>query len=201
MQQPTIDEILSGSRPHFTPSLATEAALDALVLETRSGASKSPRNRRRGLWLVPASVLGVAALTAGALVVDHYTRVELPVAIEYTSRSGEFVECTATIQGGSFFSPKPEAVIDYYTNHDFTGVGQQIYEYALVLSGEAPGSAEVLPDSVAWLPDENFEPYSFPEAFSDSMVSFLLIDVVNELGLGNVSGDADLRSDCAGQLR
>ena len=105
------------------------------------------------------------------------------------------------IEGGSFFAPKPTEVIDYYKSHDFTGVGQRIYDYALVLTGDTQGTWDVLPDSAGGLPDDDFQ-YSDEAALSHSMSLFLVWDVVLELGLEDVSGGvgAELSSDCTGQL-
>lgn len=200
MNTPTIDEVLSRSSPSVAPSIATEAALDALVLETRdAGTHRHATRRRRAAWLIPGAVLAVGALTAGAVVVDRYTRVDVPIAIEYTTDTGLTVTCTANIEGGSFFAPKPAEVIDYYKTHDFTGIGQRVYDYALVLAGDREGTPDVLPRSVAWIPDEDWTGYPDDAALSQSLVSFLLIDVTLDLGLEG-SGGADLRSDCTGPL-
>ena len=64
----SVDEVLSGSSPTFVPSVSTEAALDALVLEARSAALAARKShRRKALWLVPGAILAVGALTAGAV--------------------------------------------------------------------------------------------------------------------------------------
>ena len=203
MGKPTVDDLLSGSSPAFATSVATEAALDALVFETRAASieRRTPR-RRRALWLVPGAFVAVGALTAGAVVIDEYLRVDVPIAIEYTTDTGITVECTAQIRGGTFFAPKPTEVIDYYKSHDFTGVGQRIYDYALVLAGDTEGTSHVLPDSAnGLLPEEDFS-YDDQAALDHSMVLFLLWDVVQELGLEDVSGGvgAELSSDCTGPL-
>ena len=202
MGKPTVDELLSESSPLFAPSVATEAALDALVLETRSASvERRMPQRRRSLWLVPGVVAAVGALTAGAVVVDDYLRVDVPIAIEYTTDTGITVECTANIDGGTFFAPKPTDVIDYYKSHDFTGVGQRIYDYALVLAGDTEGTPDVLPNSAGGLPDGDFR-YSDQAALSHSMSLFLVWDVLLDLGLDDVSGGvgAALGSDCTGRL-
>lgn len=202
MGKPTVDELLSGSSPSFAPSVATEAALDALVLETKSASvDRRTSRRRRTLWLVPGIFVAVGALTAGAVVVDNYLRVDVPIAIEYTTDTGITVECTANIDGGTFFAPKPSEVIDYYKSHDLTGIGQRIYDYALVLTGDTQGTWEALPNSAGGLPDDDFQ-YSDRAAFSHSMNLFLVWDVLLDLGLDDVSGGvgAELSSDCTGQL-
>ena len=201
MNKPTVDDLLLGSGPSFAPSVATEAALDALVLETRdAGSSTRSSHRRRALWLVPTVLLAAGALTAGAVVVDQNFRVNVPVAIHYTTDTGVEVDCTATIGGGSFFAPKPAEVVNYYKTHDFSGDGQRIYDYALVLAGDRPATPDVFPDSSIWAPGAEMPGYDDTSAFSQSMVDFLLLDVTIELGLDGGSGGADLTSDCTGKL-
>jgi len=198
MTKPTVDDLLTGSGPRFESSVATEAALDALVLQARD--AKPAATKRPALWLMPAAMLTAGALTAGAIVVDQYLHVDVPIAIEYTTDTGVTVACTVQIEGGSFFSPQPAEVMNYYKNHNFTGTGQKIYDYALVLTKDRQGTRALLPKSVDWLPDDDFVAYSDKTALNDSMVSFLLLDVVIDLGLGDTSGDANLSSDCTGQL-
>lgn len=54
MSKRSVEELLSGSSPTFAPTVATEAALDALVLEARSaGLGKEKTRRRQALWLIP----------------------------------------------------------------------------------------------------------------------------------------------------
>jgi len=197
VNKPDLDELLAGSRPAFAPKIATEAALDALVFETKNAGGRT--RTRRALWLVPAAALAAGALTAGAVVVDQYTRIDVPVAIEYTTDTGVHVECTANIEGGNFFSPQPAAVINRYKTYNFTGVGQRIYDYAVVLTGDEVGTSAVLPDSSEWLPDASFPGYSEELALSHSMGSFLLLDPAIELNL-NGNTEAELTSDCAGLL-
>ena len=208
MPKHNVDEILAGSRPAFTSSVATEAALDALVAETRvaAGSRRLPR-RRKALWLVPGSILAVGALTAGAVAVDGLTRIETPIPVSYVTDTGVTVSCTATIES-SYFSPRFTEVSTYYGNADFTtsGLGQRIYEYALVLAGDKAGTPGDLPQSVqstAQIPGiGDQQPLEDESALSVSMLEFIVMDVSDELGLpaGTVSGWAEIDSDCDGQL-
>ena len=168
MSKRSIDEVLSGSSPTFVPSVATEAALDALVLESRNaGCRRRATHRKRLLWLVPGAVVAVSALTAGAVVVDHMTRLDVPIAVEYTTDTGVTVSCTAHI-ASSLFSPRLSEVTEYYKTHQFAadGVGQRIYNYALVLAGEKVGTPADLPSSVGWLPGDGSSPRSLHAATS-----------------------------------
>lgn len=208
MRKRSVDEILSGSSPTFVPSVATEAALEALVLESRTAAAgRRPRHRRSLLWLVPGAVVAVGALTAGAVVVaDQMTRLDVPIAVEYTTDTGVTVSCTARI-ASSLFSPRLAEVTDYYKTHEFAadGIGQRIYNYALVLTGERQGSPADLPTSVGWLPGDGSSPDWRPQparsALTESMLNFIVLDVENELGLAAGSGGAaEMQTDCTGRL-
>lgn len=207
MSKRTVDEVLSGSSPTFVPSVATEAALDALVLESRNaGADRGQRHRKRLLWLVPGAVVAVGALTAGAVVADQMTRLDVPIAVEYTTDTGVTVSCTAHI-ASSLFSPRLAEVTEYYKTHEFAadGIGQRIYNYALVLTGERTGTPADLPNSVGWLPGDGsspeWEPQSARSALTESMLDFIVLDVENELGLAaGRGGAAEMQTDCTGQL-
>ena len=204
MGKPTVDELLSGSGPSFAPSVATEEALDALVLETKAArVERRTSRRRRALWLVPGVFVAVGALTAGAVVVEQYLSVDVPIAIEYTTDTGVTVACTAHV-GASFFAPKGAEVIEYYQTHDFSGLGQQVYDYALVLHGERPSTPDVLPKSFVWHPSEVSEAGPDGSAFVESLLDFLVLDVILEFGLedtgGEFGGSAGLETNCQGEL-
>lgn len=207
MSKRSVDEVLSGSSPTFVPPVATEAALDALVLESRNaGAGQRTRHRKRLLWLVPGAVVAVGALTAGAVVADQMTRLDVPIAVEYTTDTGVTVSCTAHI-ASSLFSPRLAEVTEYYKTHEFAadGIGQRIYNYALVLTGEKEGTPADLPNSVGWLPGDgsspDWEPQPARSALTESMLNFIVLDVENELGLAaGRGGAAEMQTDCTGQL-
>jgi len=176
--------------------MATELAAD-----TRIASAASARRRvRRAAWIVPAALLGATALTAGALVVtDNLLHEDLPIAIEYTTDTGRAVSCTATIEGGSLFAPREAEVVQYYRSHDFTGIGQRIYDYALVLTGERVAEPELLPRSSLVVADDQGNAYAEDGSFSMSLTSFLLGDAYLDLGIDG-SGDSWLSSDCTGEL-
>lgn len=207
MSKRSVDEVLSGSSPTFVSSVATEAALDALVLESRNArVGRRTRRRKRLLWLVPGAAVAVGALTAGAVVADQMTRLDVPIAVEYMTDTGVTVSCTAHI-ASSLFSPRLAEVTEYYETHEFAadGIGQRIYDYALVLTGEKEGTTADLPDSVDWLPGDgsspDWEPQSARSALSESMLYFIVLDVEKELGLAmGRGGAAEMQTDCTGQL-
>lgn len=200
MHEAEIDQLLAASARRYESSVVTNAALDAIVVDTRRAASIGrPPRRRRLAWLVPGAVLAAGALTAGGVVVDDLLRAKLPIAVEYVTEAGVTVSCTAEIRGGSLFSPHRNEVVDYYQTRDFTGIGQRIHDYATVLTGDNQPAPGVLPKSSQVVPQHG-QYYADAEAFSFSLTSFLLTDAMVDLGIAG-SGDAALTSDCTGRLR
>lgn len=202
MTAPDIDRALHGSDPWAAGADATLAlAATELASDARTAAITSRgRRMRRAAWLVPAAAVGGLALTAGALVLaDDLLRTDLPIPIEYTTDTGRTVSCTATIEGGSYFAPREDDVVAYYRGRDFSGIGQRIYDYALVLAGEQAATPDVLPRSSTVVADDQGNPYSADSAFSFSLTSFLLTDAILDMGIDG-SGDSWLHSDCTGEL-
>lgn len=195
MTQPTIDELLAGSDPW---ARADDDRLLASVSDLVSESRRLPSRPRRLLWIIPAVVAGGLALTAGALAVDNALFPDLPIAIEYTTDSGVSVSCTAQIEGGSMFVADSDRVVRYFESRDLSGLGQQIYDHAMVLTGDHAPTAENTPASDTWIPGEgNWLDDDF--AFSMSLNDYLIINTQIDLGL---SGDGGwLSSDCTGQLR
>jgi hypothetical protein len=200
MTKQTIEDALARSNP-WTPSDGStlRSTVDQISAESRVAAISQKRRRaHNALWILPTAGAVVIALTAGAVVTDNLLHVNLPISIAYTTDTGAAVTCTVHIEGGSLFAPVSNEVINYYQHHDFTGVGQKVYNYALVLAGDRPVSAGVLPKSSRVVPaagggyDDRF-------AFTVSLNSFLLGDTDVDLGIQG-SGDEEMKSDCTGQL-
>ena len=201
MTNQTIRQALSDSNPWTTPDdAALSASITELVSDSRIEAARErTRTRRRALWLAPIAAAGALALTAGAVVVtDNLLHADLPIAIHYVTDTGVNVSCTAEIEGGSFFAPREAQVVDYYRSHDFSQVGQQIYDYALVLTGDREPTPGVLPKSSVWVPEAGHT-LADQDAFFHSLTNFLLSNAQIDLHLTG-SGDSWLSSDCTGRM-
>lgn len=197
-----IDEALHASNPwRDTDDSALALAAAELAADARIVAAASRRRRaRRALWIAPIAAFGTVALTAGTLVLaGDLLRAEIPIPIEYTTDTGRTISCTATIEGGSYFAPREDDVVAYYRDKDVTGIGQRIYDYAMVLAGERAPSPELLPRSSTVIADDKGNAYSEASAFSFSLTSFLLTDAILEMGIDG-SGGAWLQSDCTAEL-
>jgi hypothetical protein len=197
--KPTIDVMLTGSNPFpMTNDDGLRASVRELVTESRVAAGKKrSRIMRSKLWLIPAIGAGGLALTAGALVTNNMLFPDLPIRIEYTTDTGTSVSCTAQIEGGSMFEANSDAVVKYFRGRDLSGIGQQIYNHTLVLTGDAKATPENTPKSNVWIPGEG-NWLSDESAFSMSLVDYLVINTQIDLDL---KGDGGwLTSDCTGQL-
>jgi hypothetical protein len=199
MTKQTIEDALTRSNPWTTPEEpGLRAELSAFVTQSRVAASADRKRKlRRQLWLVPIAGAGVLALTAGAIVADNLLHADLPITIEYTTDTGVEVACTVQIEGGSLFAPQSDRVIEYFRTHDFTGIGQRVYDYALVMAGDREPDPSVFPESSIAVPEG--EGYSDRGAFMFSLTSFILTDPQIALDI-NGSGGAWYTSDCTGQL-
>lgn len=199
MTKPTIDELLSDSDPWAGRDDANiRDGVQRLVQQTQADEINARSRRvRKGLWVIPVVGLGGLALTAGALVVDHALFPDLSVPIEYVTDTDVTVSCTAQIEGGSMFSANSGAVVKYFEDRDTSGYGQQIYEHALVLTGDVEPTSANTPPSNSWIPgDGNW--LDDTDAFNMSLVDYLVINTQIDLDL---SGDGGwLTSDCTGQL-
>lgn len=196
-----IEDALADSNPWTTPDdPALSASISELVADSRvAAAAETARARRRPLWVLPLAGVAALALTAGAVVVtDNLLHADLPIAIDYVTDTGVNVSCTAQIQGGSLFTPRANQVIDYYRTHDFSDVGQRIYDYALVLTGDRPATPGVLPKSSIWVPEPGHY-LGDQDAYFQSLTSFLLTDIQVDLHFSG-SGDSWMTSDCTGRM-
>jgi hypothetical protein len=199
MTKQTIEDALTRSNPWTTPEEpGLRAELSALVTQSRVAASADRKRKlRRQLWLIPIAGAGALALTAGAIVADNLLHADLPIAIEYTTDTGVDVACTVQIEGGSLFAPQSDRVIEYFGTHDFTGIGQRVYDYALVMAGDREPDPSVFPESSVVVPEGEGD--SDRGAFMFSLTSFILTDSQIALDI-NGSGGAWYTSDCTGQL-
>lgn len=195
MSRPTLDEALRASNPwNGSADSGLTAEVARVVRQTARDASPAPR-RLLKWWLFPAIGLGGLALTAGA---HQAVFPDVPIKIDYVTDTGTAVSCTALVSGGSIFDSHSDSVVGYYHGRDMQGIGQKVYEHALVLAGDTTATADNTPKSDTWAPelgtgieDEHF-------AFNMSLVDYLIINTQIDLHLdGN---DGSVMSDCSGQL-
>ncbi len=156
MGKPTVDDVLVGSKSEPPASIALNAALDSLVVETRA-ASEAQRStaRRRSLWLVPTVAAGALALTAGAVMFTPNFDPDVRIPIEYVTDTGTTVSCTYALRVGSVVGGENPELREWVLAQDWTGVGQRIYDDAIAypynLGADAEGefTPEII-DSLSW---------------------------------------------------
>jgi hypothetical protein len=147
MTKPTLDEVLGQSAPpSVTQSSGVRAAVSRMVDETRPTASR--RGAVHPAWLVTAVGLSGLALTAGTLAIDSSVNPDVSIPIAYTTAGGTEVRCTVVIEGGSMFDPGSNVYADYLNAQNWDGVGQRIYDRAVVLAPELAN------DATAWFQAE-----------------------------------------------
>lgn len=132
MDDPTLDNLLRRSAPATAATdPSVEASLLALVNDAEANV-RPARNRRRAVWIaaipaVPALTLG---LTAG---IQDRMAPDLTIPVSYTTDTGIPVSCSIYLFNGELYSVEVSFVgVDYLSDQDWDGIGQRIYEQALI---------------------------------------------------------------------
>lgn len=181
MNEPNIDEALRGSASRFTASAASRAALDALVVETRSrAASASKRRAHRVFWIAPVAVVAAGALTGGGVLFAQYMNPDVRVPIEYTTTGGTEIGCTLAIRVDS----SDTDVRDWLITNDWSGIGQRIYDDALANPYAADGDQS----------QQEIDALSFRAALARALDAELATDV------GATDAHLSAVADCEGTL-
>lgn len=187
MSKPSVDELLSGSMKSYDPSIATRAALDSLVDASRAEAvGRRAQRRRRSLWLIPGVVVAAGALTASAALFAPYFDPDVRIPIEYVTDTGVEVTCTYALRVGSVIGGENPELREWVTSHDWSGVGQRIYDDA-VANPFIPG-----PDDEGDWTAELIDSVSFSDAMARQT------DVPE--GLTAFGDEVAGTSDCTGRL-
>jgi len=109
------------------------AAARELVTEMRAEAARQrqTRLRKRLVLGIPAAVLGVGLLTAGAVVVINEMPVITTIPVTYTTDTGKTVTCHVDIEGSGDDPATTRQIADFVNATDWTGIGQRIYDRAI----------------------------------------------------------------------
>jgi len=149
MTKPTIDELLRASAPRdvYDEPGMRERVAGAVALQ--------PKKRRKAWVVVPVAVFGVAALTAGAIVVDDVMTMDVEIPLTYVTATGNTYECDVKVGGASLLDPKGAAIANWYRDQDWSSFGQKVYEKAITVDPADAGldtgeysQAEI--DNYAW---------------------------------------------------
>lgn len=132
MDDPTLDSLLRRSAPSGWPAdPAAEANLLAMVDDAHRKA-RPARRLRRALWLgaIPAVPALALALTAG---VEERLAPDLTIAVSYTTDTGYSESCSIFVFNGEInWVEESFTAVDYLSRQNWDGIGQRIYEQALI---------------------------------------------------------------------
>ncbi|WP_181125583.1 MULTISPECIES: hypothetical protein [unclassified Rathayibacter] len=189
MDDDGFDEFLARSGRSPIGGLASRTVIEDLVSATAESATPRRPWWRRPLLILP--VIGVlAATTAGAVVFTVGFDADAIVPINYTTDSGRQVSCHYAVEAGIGGTSDPAAVKDFIAEHDWSGIGQRVYEEALAHPYIPRNSEEA-----AGLTQANLDKFSFGAA----LTTVIWAEVPDELVPEDMLSGAE--SDCEGELR
>lgn len=135
MDNSRMDELLRESAP------AAASAHDNVRLEvsrmvavSRSGTAGRSRAWKRGaLVAIPIVAAAPFALVATGST-DVRAAPDFSIPVSYVTESGQTVACDIDLFNGELFYQETNFVaVDYFSQQDWTGVGQRIYDRAIAL--------------------------------------------------------------------
>ncbi|MCC6271010.1 MAG: hypothetical protein IT190_07010 [Microbacteriaceae bacterium] len=166
MDDTRLDTLLRHSAPAVVPEHSgIEATVLALVAETKVKA-RPVRRRRRALWVAAIPAVPVLALGLTAGIQDRLAP-DLTIPITYTTDTGVPVSCSVFVFNGEISWVEVSfTAVNYLSKQNWSGIGQRIYEQALIeeanltrladegnlsvsLDGENPPTAAVI-ETMAW---------------------------------------------------
>ena len=176
--------------------LARQLALDARD-EVEGGAAAVPWWRRRRA-VIPLAIGGVVALTGAAVAVPfglwiNGTQVDFDasIPIEYTTDTGVTINCRYGLYFGDPASRTAgdERAAEFVEQHDWTGIGQRIYEEA-IKNPVVPGPND----------DWEVDNQTMRDRFSfNRALDLIWAEIPADIQADTRSAGAT--SDCTGQLR
>lgn len=196
MDDTRLETLLRRSAPAVAPEHSgIEATVLALVAETKVKA-RPARRRRRALWVaaIPAVPLLAFGLTAGF---QDRLAPDLTIPIAYTTDTGVPVSCSVFVFNGEISWVEVSfAAVNYLSKQNWSGIGQRIYEQALIEETDLTRLAQEGNLSVS--PDGGNPPTAAAiETMAWNIAEGKLVDGTFPANFGdNWGGD----SDCSGQL-
>lgn len=192
------DPLAAGDHDDVTlRALLLRASADAREITATASAARTPWWRRRRT-IFPLAIAGAVALTGAAVAIPlslwvNGTRVDLDaeVPIVYTTDTGVEVSCRYGIYFGdpAGRTAADERLADFVENHDWTGIGQRVYDEAIA-NPFVPGPDDDLEVDNQEVRDR----FSFSEA-----TELIWQEIPDELRYAGQSAGATM--DCTGQLR
>jgi hypothetical protein len=196
MNDSQLDTLLRRSAPaRVTGHPAVEAGVLALVADAE--AKTHPQRRlRRAAWIaaIPAVPLLALGLTAG---IDNRLAPDLTIPVSYTTDTGVPVSCSIYVFNGEINYVEASFVgVNYLSKQDWTGVGQRIYQQALVEEADLTRLAQERDPSVS-VDGVNPPDAATIEKMAWSLAEKKLVDATVPTQPGDQWGGG---TDCSGQL-
>jgi len=180
MTKPTIDELLRASAPRDVYDEPGMRERVAAALAVR------PKRKLHRAWIVlPAAALGVAALTAGAVVVDNVMTMDVSIDLSYVTDTGLVEECFVNVGGATLLDPKGRQIADWFRDHDWKGIGQKVYVRALEIDPTAGL------ESPAQYSQQELDAMAWSEALSELVVRSVPADVTGREASVGAQWDCD----------
>lgn len=136
MTKPTIDDLLAQSAPPSgvdTADPRVQSMLRAVATESRHDAGPRKPARRR-LWWLAAPLVALPIITFASTAGTESRLVpDFTIPINYTTDTGTAVSCSIELFNGEIdYVESSTAPVDFFRAQDWTGVGQRIYDTAVV---------------------------------------------------------------------
>jgi hypothetical protein len=197
MDESELDTRLRQSRPRVDADAATSVTLRAMVAGARDDAQPI-RKRRRRLWLaaIPAVPALAFALTAG---VEARLAPDLTIPVHYVTDTGVQVSCSIFLFNGEIYWQEVSfSELNYLRKQNWAGVGERIYQDALIQDSKlSRAAAEVPPSPIVRQADGTAPDERTIERMAWSLAESDIVKVPeSDMSYGGYGGD----SDCSGQL-
>jgi hypothetical protein len=194
---------IASADPAMVPTGATTHDLVRRMAAAARQASTDMADARRPWWkrpgtMVPLGIVGALALTGAAVAVplrlwvnDIPVKLDVEIPIVYTTDTGLEVSCRYGIYFGDPVnrSDADEELAQFVANHDWTGIGQRIYDEAIA-NPFIPGPND----------DWEVDSQDIRDSFSFGRATDLIWAEIPE-DLRQTGLSAGGTSDCTGQLR
>ncbi len=139
MNDKELDRLLTLGRETSSSSPEVLDAVLARLSDDAKSTARAPRKRAPHRWVLVAGaglVVGAAA-TAGAIYAAPSFTPDVVIPIAYTTDTGREVQCTYSLAINAWDGVDASEATKWVAEHDWTGIGQRGYDYAVAHPVEA----------------------------------------------------------------
>lgn len=143
MDTSRIDELLRESAPaRVTAHHDVRVEVSQMVVASRSAAARRRRTWKRGALVVVPLLAGAPFALVATGSTDVRAVPDFTIPVSYVTESGQTVACEIDLFNGELNYQETNFVaVDYFSQQDWNGVGQRIYDRALELEAAGDGYA------------------------------------------------------------